>query len=595
MMPFTSSSDSRRIQNRTLILLGLFVGILSSNIPAQADDFVVRSRGGEEEQLEGEVTFENDQLVFSMATDGHVMRIEKNLILKRTPAPPPGYLAPDDLHQYLLESFGIEESKLRWKVTPDCLVYLSLERPLPNDDQTKKRVNDYLTRIVQVYQRSAKGVEAFAKQQGLKQKRPPTPAVIFMIESPSVAHTTFQFTPGIQAPIRFLYRDGWYDPYYNIAKFRMDDVIAKDEKMGELLVFQLLFHTGIFNRPAPVPLWLMAALSAGFEEDATQLKPVHHAIPPHFISIASMDLDRADWNKLVADYASGKFTIVDGEHLSMSRAHVLTLHWYLMTQQKAGYARYLELVSALTPLDDPSPEKVLADFKQAFGKEPNAFKEFVKRPPPKIEATKSKLEEFPFSYKQSFGFAKAKASFAAAPFNRRIEGELTNISPFRSRTYGVGITTSGGSQIVWFLNDLKPGQTAKLEPKDVKFLESASNPMHETESTRETAADKPATTKAQREPATQPVASRSRTGKSGTGTEKKNGAVITEKPSSLTKKAPKPKEKAITKTPSQSKKDVGRPESIHMQSVWVISVPNDSAEADKWRQGEMPFPMIPKK
>lgn len=486
----------------------------------RADDIIFEENGKKTEKS-GTVKFENDELVILETSDGYWSRIIKSDIKERIAKPAPPLLKPDELGKQLQGDPAVM-TNLRVKVTPNVIAVLVLEANLP--DTYEEQAEKVLTQMIKSYDRTAAAVSEFAKKYKLPQKKPALPALITVYESATVAEKNYDREYHLSPGVSYLRNCGWYEPGMNMASFTLPEVLGWEGTPTDVLVWQQLFHTGMLRRQAPVPLWFLLGVSTGFDSSDTRVEPNHLKLSS--VTYEGLrESNRVNWNKMVSDYEF--YQTSDTFDFTQFRDQAWGLHWFLINKNKTAYLRYWKMMADLSPLESYSTPKDLADFKKAFGKEPEAFKPLFEKafdtaartPPPPLHP-----DDAFWYWKDQFGSAKMTwIPEAIATTEIRMDGTLTNISPLRARSFCVGFKTNQGKSAIWFVDKLEPMKSVELKAKRAE------------------------------DAATLPNA------------EKKAKA---EKPS---KKAPNQEEHSV-------------------DSVWIKSARSDSAEAEKWRKGELPAP-----
>lgn len=449
---------------------------------ARADEITVTIDGKDVAQS-GSVKYENDELVILETSQGHRLRLPKSDIKVREAKPAPPYLTPDELGKALEAELKVNPH-VRVKVTPDVITVLVLEAELPKEYED--RSDKVLDQITKSYDQAKTAVQQFAKKNKLPQKKPAVPAVVVVYESDSQAETRYDERDDLPG-VSFLINSGWYDPTTNVATFSLPAVLGEEGTVADVLIWQQLFHTDILQRQAPVPLWFLQGVAAGFDWTGNKIEPDHLKLS----SVTFPGLQEAklvDWDKMATDY--GFYENSDTFYFSDFRDQAWGLHWYLIGKNRAGYSRYWKTMAALSPLDEYSTEKSLADFKKAFGKNPEAFKPLFSKvfetaartPPPSLEP-----EEAFIPLKENYGAIKLIWIDEAVQNNEvRMDGKLTNVSPLRPRSFCVGFSTNWGKSASWFVDDLAPSKTVELKvlravdpPADRAVKKAAKEGEHE--------------------------------------------------------------------------------------------------------------------
>lgn len=265
--------------------------------------------------------------------------------------------------------------------------------------------------------------------------------------------------------------EGWYSPASNVASFSLSQPFFSSESTAVYpLIWQQFFHTGLLKRKAPIPLWFLVGLAAGFDSSATLIEPNHSNLSVPVT--ASLDFTaKTDWDKMISEYVY----YFDNEKLYFSdfRNESWGLHWYLINKNKAGYEKYWKAMSELTPLDKYVTEETLSEFKTAFGKPPKFYKPlYVKAIKAATKSNPNRLpDEGEYTYQRSsFGVAKMRwLDSLGQVASVNLDGTLTNKSPIRARCFCVGCVTAWGKTATWFIDNVEPNQTVELPPKRPEY------------------------------------------------------------------------------------------------------------------------------
>lgn len=426
-----------------------------------ADDITTKSDDGLH-VVSGAVKYENEERLILETSDGAWSRFSKSEIIKRETKPAPSFRPPEELAKELQADPKLK-SRVRVKVTPEVVVILVLAYELAQEHDG--RAEKVLEQMVASYTRVADGVRQFAKKFKLTQKKPELLPVILIYESQAAADARKELPANSVDGVCVLEDCGWYSPVTNWATFSLPEVVAWQGSATNVLIWQQLCHTGILKRHSPVPLWFVLGVSAGFDSEGEKVVPNHLKLS----SVTFPGLQKAqpvNWDKMASEY---DFYINTKDFFFSSfRDQAWGLHWFLINKNKAGYTRYWKMMSELSPLDDYSTEKCLADFKKAFGKNPEAFKPLFTKAfqtaaavPPAVPPDDGLVY-----CSHNWGFAKLAWRLDPLATNEvRMDGRLTNVSPLRTRSYCVGYTTNWGRSATWFVDELDPLKTAQLKLK----------------------------------------------------------------------------------------------------------------------------------
>ncbi len=440
-----------------VILCMICAGLCDDNCRAE---FVKLERNERKYDATGAIKYENEEWLILEGNNGAQAKILKSQIVERkaTPEEPP--LTPEEMAKSIQGDDPENQAYLRIKVTPEVIAVLVLEAKLPAESE--EQVEKFLAKIVSSTNQAADGVRQFAKKYKLTQKKPTFPAVVVMYESETLGRKNYQDDNQTVGGVCILEDCGWYNPQSDRASFIMSDVLGWDGGVANVLIWQQLFHTQMLKRHAPVPLWFVLGASTGFDAQ-TKITPNHLKLSP--VTFPGLrDAKLVNWDKMVSDYDFYEST--EGFIFSDFRDQSWALHWLLIDKNKLGYGKYWKAMTELSPLDDYSPEKSLAVFKKAFGKDPEAFKPLFKKSfenasqnPPPLPPEDGRVR-----WTQNLG--KAVLTWHGDPSGNQvvsIDGILTNDSPFRTRSFYLGFDTTWGKSAVWFVDNLAPQKSFNLK------------------------------------------------------------------------------------------------------------------------------------
>lgn len=457
-----------RLSYYCVLISALSFGFLTA-VPILADE-VSYEIDGKQLKESGTVKFQDDFFLILETPAGFWRKIPKKSITVQIPKAAPKFDTPDVMLACLTEHVKADPKLVKTRIAPDCIVALVLESPLPAANEAD--VEQLLKKTAATYAQAVKGVELFAKKQKLIQRKPAYPALICIFESD--AQSLPLSGPGTEKlqNIQELKGAGGYDPVSNAAYICLDRALAYESMSKDMLIWQQFFHTGILKRGAPIPGWFLLGLAAGFERTDSKVEPNHLNLDPFsFQQLINTSIYQFE------DIVVGQLDLMEhDQYLHMTvRSSAWGLHWFLLNKNRTAYTRYWKTMVDASPLQPYSDLKTMSDFKKAFGKDAKDFTSLFDKV---LQAT---LDNSPFEPGPSLAdfpirkdrYAYFRLDTTKQPDNLpdlKIGAKLTNLSPFRTRTFYVGYRTSWQRYGSWLVDKLDPGETVQLAPEALKDI-----------------------------------------------------------------------------------------------------------------------------
>lgn len=443
----------------------LIVGCLALSLraaTARADHFVYRDQQNEKQEVDARlVTTEQGVHVLELA-DGQYRIVPEGAVEQRKPGPDPKPFDADQIAAQLQKQFGADTFR-SYNEAP-YMFGLVLGAPLPKTAES--RATNFLRRAATFMKYVDAAFASFVKEARIPAKRPTHPLVVLIFETETdFEKYTQQITGGRGMSAGNI--SGFYSGLTNYLAIRMGECRTFDVPLHEA-IHQQVYNRNVFQRLAPVPHWFDEGIATGFEANEGKV-----GIGPTKISARyarqALAAREVTWDQLTTEDSVFSGDVLAGE----AYGHAWGLHWLLVTKYKSQYGKYVRKLAEKQPLEKEASDQRVADFKEAFGKTPEAMsREFrsaldagIKRQ--KIQLNPPKPPGVLLTHENM-----AEVELEAVRSGSRLEagGKLKNISPLRSLCFHVTVETDAGTYAEWFVQDVDVNKTETLANQAVRKL-----------------------------------------------------------------------------------------------------------------------------
>jgi hypothetical protein len=445
-------------------LAGFITAILacSSSFSAdvRADVFEYVDEDGKAQSVEGRLHASGQGIFAVEPADGSLRLIPQDVVKKRTPGPDPKPITPQQMLDQLRDEFG--EEKFRGVISRQYVIGVVLQAPLQR--ASERRVTAALRKSASYMQSIQTTFARFVRTMGIKAEKSKFPMVVLIFETDE----NFEAYTAKATDNRGLSAGniaGFYSHLTNYLYVRMSECYTFGTPLHEA-IHQQCFNTGIFQRLAPIPVWFAEGMASGFEGSGDRVKTTPQKLNFEYARVIVEGLlpRGLGW-----DVIAGSDDIFRGDIFAgPAYVHGWSMHWFLVSNYPKEYAKYLQYVQTLPPLEEVSDRGRQAKFEELFGKSPGDFQQEF----PAAFEKALKRQKLPPQPAPIPGLVQRHTNLAGidlfAESNGRqmlVQGKLRNISPIREMSYYVTIVTDTGTFADWFVPRLKINQLIALKPQ----------------------------------------------------------------------------------------------------------------------------------
>ncbi|MDA0588434.1 MAG: DUF1570 domain-containing protein [Planctomycetota bacterium] len=426
----------------------------------RADVFEYVDEDGKTQTLDGRLYASGQGILAVEPADGSLRLIPQDVVRKRTPGPDPKPITPQQMLDRLRDEFGEEE--FRGVISGQYVIGVVLQAELPR--ASERRVTAALRKSASYMQSIQTMFASFARTMDVQTESSKFPMVVLIFETDE----DFEAYTAKATGSRGLSAGniaGFYSHLTNYLYVRMSECYTFGTPLHEA-IHQQCFNTGVFQRLAPIPVWFAEGMASGFEGGGDKVKTTPQKIN---IEYARLIVEGEIPQGLGWDVIAGSDQIFRGDIFAgPAYVHGWSMHWFLVSNYQKEYAKYLQYVQTLPPLEEVSDRGRQAKFEELFGKSPSDFQpEF-----PAAFGNALKRQRLPPQPDPIPGLVQQNTNLAGidlfAESNGRemlVQGKLRNISPIRDMTYYVTIVTDTGTFADWFVPRLKINQLIPLKPQ----------------------------------------------------------------------------------------------------------------------------------
>jgi hypothetical protein len=466
-------ADRRRKSEPVFRTITPCVRILTPGIVAAAITlsslFAAESRGdvfeyvdedGKTQTVEGRLHASGEGIFAVEPADGSLRLIPQDAVKKRTPGPDPKPIAPQQMLDQLRDEFGTD--KFRGVISNQYVIGVVLQAPLPRTSE--RRVSAALRKSARYMQSIQSTFASFVRKMNVVAEKAKFPMVVLIFETDD----DFEAYTAKATGNRGLSAGniaGFYSHLTNYLYVRMSECYTFGTPLHEA-IHQQCFNTGVFQRLAPIPVWFAEGMASGFEGGGDKVRTSPQKLNFEYARLITEGvLPRG----LGWDVIAGSDQIFRGDIFAgPAYIHGWSMHWFLVSNYRKEYAKYLQYIQTLPPLEEVSDRGRQAKFQELFGKTPGEFhQEF-----PAAFERALKRQKLPAQPDPIPGLVQQNTNLASidlfAESNGRqmlVQGKLRNISPIREMSYYVTIVTDTGTFADWFVPRLKINQLFALKPQ----------------------------------------------------------------------------------------------------------------------------------
>ncbi|GIX03980.1 MAG: hypothetical protein KatS3mg113_0986 [Planctomycetaceae bacterium] len=336
----------------------------------RADLLHVRLDTGETMVLTARVVAQIPDVLLVETAEGSLHLLPQTAVLQREPHEPPEPFRAEQLQELLLSEFGVERCLTQLE-KPYVLV---LVRPTVATGQSlpPRSLRVVLNRACKFFRSVQQTFSEFMRQIHVELIPPryPLGVIIFESDRDYEAYTTStREGPGLSAASTAAF----YDLMSNRLVLRLSECTTFDTPLHEA-IHQLAYNRGLFQRLAPIPLWLNEGLATGFEGDGERIRADPRSLSMRYAPVALKHGDFS-WNELVGSDQPFQGDVLAG----MAYAHAWSLHWWLVTRYRHEYSKLLQDYSRLKPLDELRPEQRILRLEDLTGRSLQQLQEECRR------------------------------------------------------------------------------------------------------------------------------------------------------------------------------------------------------------------------
>lgn len=429
---------------------------------ASADVFTYTDRDGKQVVAEAKlVRSAQGQHLLALPT-GEYRLIPLASVVERQTKPDPTPLTPDEMAVTLEDQFG--SARFRSHVTDPFVMGLVLSEELPK--QNENRADRFLAKTATFMVKVAARFQRYLKELRIPVKKPEYPLVVLIFESDDDFDKYMtEVTSSNQAVAKNV--AGFYSGMTNFLAIRLHTCRTFEVPLHEA-IHQQVYNRNLFARLAPIPHWFDEGIATGFEANKGRIN-----IGPTMISrrYARQALagGKLSWEQMLNNDQVFLGNVLTGE----AYGHAWSLHWLLVTQYKVEYLKYVKVLAQKLPLEKENDEQRARDVRDAFGEDiaslqknfPRILKAGIARQRIKLEETQIAGQSVTFDGMGQVSLRAVNRLDQAGQLE--VQGQLTNLCPFREMAFHVTVETDGGMYAEWHLPEVPMLKRVPLEKKIV--------------------------------------------------------------------------------------------------------------------------------
>lgn len=431
-----------------------------------ADEFVYSDEDGRMQIVDAKLYATGQGIIALEMADGSLRLVPQDVVKKRTPREAPKPISPQQMLDRLRDEFG--EDQFRGAISGQYVIGVVLQAPLPRTSE--RRVATALRRSARYMQSIERMFQTFVRSMDVEPQEPEFPMVVLIFETDE----DFEAYTAKATGSRGLSADsiaGFYSHLTNYLYVRMSECYQFGTPLHEA-IHQQCFNTKVFQRLAPIPVWFAEGMASGFEGSGDQVRSSPQKLNFEYArALVDGDLVRGiGWDVIASSDQIFRGDIFAGP----AYVYGWSMHWFLVSNYQKEYAKFLQYVQSLAPLEEVSETTRQDKFLELFGKSPGEFqREF-----PEAFALALKRQRLPPQPDPIPGLVKRDTNLAGiamfAELNRgqmQVQGELRNISPLREMSYYVTVVTDTGTFADWHVPRVRiGGKPVPLPPQTTRRL-----------------------------------------------------------------------------------------------------------------------------
>jgi hypothetical protein len=445
------------MRHQRFSLYALMVALMCSSGQANADEFTLINREGQEETFEAELVGSDKDWHALALANGQYRLVPQAAVRQRVAKDGPAPVSAKQVALELQKEYGAD--LFRFDVLDTYVVGLVLSTPLPKTSEGRiKRVLDKATQFMKQVERA---FGTFLKEAKIESFKPKYPQVMLIFETDLEFDAyTEKITQqrGLQASMIA----GFYSGLTNHLAIRLEECSNFDTPFHEA-IHQQVYNRGLLQRLAPVPQWFDEGIATGFEASNGKILAQPTKVSPRY-GRQALRTNHLSWEEMHTDDALFR----SPDAVSEAYGQAWGLHWLLVTKYKTEYHSYLRTLHSKSAMAEDSPAERQADFAAAFKK---PLRELEKEFPAALELAARK-QNVPVEPAKPPGISVTesnlgKVTMSAVKFNGvlRVEGALINMSPLRPMSFVVATTFGDGTYAYWFHDKVDMNKTVSLPPQ----------------------------------------------------------------------------------------------------------------------------------
>ena len=431
------------------------IGLLLAAIPARADHFVYRTEDGETVEVEARLAGTGQGAMALELADGQFRLVPEGSIEKREPKEGPTPVDAAAIEAALEKQFGADLFRSQSK--EPFVIGLVLGSTLPKTYEG--RAKGFLTKVAGFMKNVDSAFAAFVKEARIPARPPTHPLVVLIFETEGGFE---QYSKSISSG-RGLAADrlaGFYSGITNHLAIRLAECKTFEVPLHEA-IHQQVYNRNVFQRLAPIPRWFDEGIATGFEGNQGKVSIGPTKISARYARQVT-EARQLTFDHILSDDDGFFGDILVGE----AYGRAWGLHWLLVTKYRSQYGKYVRLLSEKETLHKEEPEQRVADFLEAFGKSPvDIDKEFRPQLDSGIKKQKVVLnpERPPGNSFTQQNVGEVELTAVSRGGRMEVQGNLTNVSPFRPMAYYVTVETDAGTYAGWHVPNLDVQKSTKLD------------------------------------------------------------------------------------------------------------------------------------
>jgi hypothetical protein len=344
----------------------------------RADEFVIQLNDQQAAQLTARWAGEGRGATALEFPDGRLELVPSSSVLQRTPGPDPTPLAAEELQAQILEQFG--PTRTVCIVEKPFVIAIVQTLNGTRNAANQPRYRNLCKKAAGFFKGMQNSFIDFIEAAKVDAKPLRYPLVSIIFESKT---EFWKYTQELTDQPNVANIAAFYDLLSNRLVMPIDECTSFDTPLHEA-VHQQVYNRQIFQRLAPVPLWLNEGMAAGFEGDGEKVRSGPKAVSQRYATMA-LRARVANWRDIVAEDRLYQGSPLAGEAYGQAWG----LHWLLVTEYREQYHEVIRHYSQVLPLSEDTPQQRVTDLEQIVGKSlPELQAEFYEELPRAVNRRK---------------------------------------------------------------------------------------------------------------------------------------------------------------------------------------------------------------